>query len=255
MTLDAKTEFNDKPQDPVVDPAPEPVDATPPAATKAELAELAERLGEQLEDLRGAGSEAVAEKLREALGGSGKAENPRDKFVREELMRLVPGLGDLDKIRQILPMVLATMEATVEERNAERAQAAQDQLRSLVKGVGLDADDQEVIDYLEEALTREIRGNKELLGAWARGRTKEVVNKAFEKVQSKLFAPLRIKSKRDAVTTITDAPKAMPRSGAVAPATSTPTKPKVDLTDASPGNRNKVHDAAFEWLQERLTSE
>ncbi len=257
MTLDAKTEFDDvKPAgDGVADePAVKAGDRAAAGVTREDLEALAAHLGEQIETTKGLSVEAVAEKLRTALGG-GVNESPKDKFVREELLRLVPGLKDLDQIRQIMPMLLATMEATVEERNTEKAMAAQEHMKGLIKGLGLDADDQEVIDYMEEALTREIRGNKELLGLWARGRTKEVVSKAFDKVQSKLFAPLRVKGKRDAVSTITDAPKASPRGGAVPGASDAGVKkPQLDLTDTSSGARNKVHDAAFEWLQERLTS-
>ena len=244
--VDPNTEFAEDPAAPK---------DTPAAVTKADLdavrSELTTKL-EGIDDLRG--DTEVVRKLREVFGGKpSAAANPRDEFVRKEIQRLVPELDDLDAIKKVLPQIIMAMEATVEERVAERTEQAREHLLTLMPDLGLDPKDADAAAYLEQTLVTEIQRNKELLAMWTRGNVKGVVNKAMEKVQSKLFAPIRARAKRGAVTASQDMPKATPRGGA-APAAVVKTPPKeIDVTTREGARAN--HDAAFEYLQDLLSKE
>lgn len=256
MVLDPNVEFEETPTEPEV-VTPE-VPAAPPAATKDDVAALKAELDAKVRELDGLKSRAaIVDKLQEAFGGKVANEDPRDKYVRQELQRILgPEFEDLKDVRQIktlLPAILETLQLATEERIAEKASTAQDVMRDQMKSIGLDPKDDEAVAYMEEALTREIKANQELLALWARGNVKSAVTKAFSKVQSKLIAPARIAAKRSAVNTITESPKAAPRGGAPSPGPSA--KPAVDVTDTSRDGIRKIHDAAFERLQELLDRE
>lgn len=225
--------------------------AEPPVATKKEVDDLKADLGEKLKELDALkGQAAIIDKLQELFAG--KTEDPKDAFVKKEIRRLVPELDDLDKIKQVLPMILGALNIDAEERVAEKTESAQEHMKTLMADVGLDPDDEKAVGYLEEALTREIKSDPELLKLWSRGNVKGAVNKAFSEVSTKLFAPVRLRTKRGAVTTITESPKASPKGGA--PSSGAGSKPKLDFKDTSRDNVKKIHEAAFERLQE-LTEE
>ena len=228
---------------------PEVKEPEVPVATKAELDSVRSELNTKLQEIDSLKSKtAIVDKLQELF--TGKPEDPKDAYVRNEIKRLVPELDDLDKIKRLLPEILVTLQGAAEEQTVVKASEAQDIMRGLMDGVGLDGKDDEAVSYLEEACVREIKGNRELYALWMRGNVKSAVNKAFDKVQSKLIAPVRARMKRDAVRTITDAPKASPRGGAPTPVPSA--KTKVDFSDTSRDGAKKIHDAAFERLQELL---
>ena len=204
------------------------------------------RLQEDLEGLKS--RTAIINKLQEALGV--KTEDPKDAYIRKEIKRLVPELNDVEQIKAILPEILVTLQAAAEEGTVVKASTAQDHMRELMGAAGLDPKDEDAVGYLEEALTKEIKKDRALLALWARGNVKSAVQRAFSKVESKLLAPVRGKAKRDAVRTITESPRAVPRGGAPSPASAA--KPKMDFGDTSRDGVKKVHDAAFERLQELL---
>jgi hypothetical protein len=179
-----------------------------------------------------------------------KGIDPRDAYVRQEITRLLPELQDVEKIRQLIPVVLETLGAAHEEKIAEKAASAVDHLRGFMKGAGLDSTDDEAVGYMEEVLTREIKNNPELRTLWGRGQIKAAVGKAFDKASGKLFAPVRANTKRSAVESITGAPKASPRGAAPSPSASAPRQ--VDTSDTSRDGRRAIHDAAFDRLQDLL---
>ena len=248
----AVEEFNDDgtPKEPEVK-EPEVKDGS-----AAEVAELRSQLSgavKELKDLQG--SAALVEKLRTVFSDGGAPANPRDEYVRKEILRLMPELSEISQLKQLLPAVLTAMDATVEERISEKAEEARTHVKGLMKDGGFDAADEEAAGYIEEAVTRAIKADKDLLAAWTRGNTRLAVSKAFEKVSAKLFAPGRVKAKQGAVTTILSGPKATPKGAAVGGGT-TPEKPaKLDLTDTSREGTRKVHDAAFDYLQELINKE
>ena len=249
------------PQDETTVSVPDTTSSPPTGVSPAEFKELREEVSSQLAELQGLKTDAaLVRKLRDVLGGpEGERrgpENERDKYVRKEILRLLPELEDYERIKQLFPVALQTMEAIVEERNTERASVAQEHMRTLMGDLGLDPKDDDTVSYLEETLTKEIGKNPELLKRWTRGDVKGAVNKAFEKVQSKLFAPVRAKVKKGAVTPILETPRATPRGGAIpSPANAVENKPKVNLADASRDGVHKVHDGAWDYLQELLNRE
>ncbi len=247
--LDPNTEFADVP-DPVE--VPEVKEAPVVAgASVAEVAELRSQLANSLRQIESLKSDtAVVGKLKELFTGT--PEDPKDAFVKKEIQRLVPGLDDIEKIKQVLPFILNALNLDADEKIAERAETALDVVKDLMADVGLDSKDGDAVGYMEEALAREIKNNPELLKSWNRGNVKNAVTKAFEKVSSKLLAPGRLKAKRSAVSTITESPKASARGGPAAPAPGATTK--LDFKDTSRDNVKKIHEAAFERLQE-LTEE
>jgi len=265
VTLDAKTEFEDI--DPNAEPQPD-ADAAPAAGVdtpdpeKAQLASTIQTLTSKLQSLEQTSSadKATLGKLRQVFNPNEAALSPRDKFIRDEIQRLVPELNqygnNLGAIGQLLPEILEVMQATVEERNTERATTAQEYMRGQMADLGLDPKDEEAAGVLEETLVAIIKRDQKLLQAWAAGRMKTAVNGAMEKVQAKMFAPVRAKAKRGAVNTIMDGPKASPRGGA-APGPGTPAHQasKVDLNDLSRAGDNKVHDAAFDYLQDLMSKD
>jgi len=239
--LDPNAEFADK----------EPVDVkeVPAAAVvnPAEVAELKSQLAESLKSIEALTSRTqVVDRLQELF--SGKPEDPKDAFVKNEIRRLVPDLDDVAKIKEVLPYILNALNIDAEEKLAERTETAQDVMKGLMAEAGLDEKDEDAVGYMEEALAREIKSNTDLLKSWNRGNVKSAVNKAFEKVSSKLLAPGRLKAKRSAVREINESPRASARGGpAVAPGAN---KSKLDFKDTSRDNVKKIHDAAFERLQE-----
>ncbi len=253
--LDPAVEFVDPDPNAAVTPDPEPAPSPkePPAVTAEEVADLKSKYAATLGELQRLGSKAaVFDKLQEVFGG--KPEDPREKFINDELKRRLGGeLEDVAAIKRALPAVLAMLDATIEEKLAEKVDSAQEHLKGLADKLGLDTDDAKTMGYLEETITREIKTNKELLGLWQKGKVKSAVTKAFEEVQAKLFAPVRAGAKRSAVTSITTAPKASPKGSAGTPAPAAPKK--VDLSDTSRDGIKKVHDAAFDRLQELLDRE
>ena len=245
-TLDAQKEFSTE----VVEKPAVEVKAAPAAVIDSvkpeEMAALKRDYAERVKELEGLKSKsAVLDKLAEVFAG--KSEDPKDAFVRKELQRLVPELSDIAKIKEVLPMIVEALGAQAEEKVEGRAGDAVEIMQGLMTKAGLDAKDKDACGYVEEALTREIRGNKDLTALWASGRTKDAVNKAFEKVSSKLFAPIRANTKRAAVSMQTESPKAGPIAGTSVGGTE---KPKVDLKDTSREGTKKIHDAAYERLME-----
>ena len=251
--------------DPVTTPADEfaePVVAvepvTPvvpiPGVSKAEYAELQKVVADQAEELKGLRStQDVLGRIKEIFTGAGsRNEDPRDAFVRKELLRVMPELQHLPDIAKIIPGIVDALGATAEEKVYERATQAQDMVRDFMKKDGLNASDAETFNMMEEALTTTIKNDKDLLGMWTRGNIKGAVTKAYEKVSSKILAPVRASTKRSAVQTISDNPKAAPRGGAPTPASGG--KPKIDFGDTSSAGKKAIHDAAFERLME-LTQE
>jgi hypothetical protein len=249
-TLDPATEFEEVPE-PVVVPAP----AQPAADHAAEIAELKSQLGASIGQIQSLTAKtAVVDQLKELF--TGKTADPKDEFVRKEIHRLLPGFdqqsADVGKIKEVLPYILQALKVDADEKVAERAETALDVVVDLAAEYGLDSKDEKVVGYLEEAIAREIKGDPTLLKAWNRGNVKNAVTKAFETVSTKLLAPGRLRSKRSAVSTITESPKSSPRGGpAASPSGGTG---KLDFKDTSRDNVNKIHDAAFARLQE-LTEE
>lgn len=190
---------------------------------------------------------AIMDKMSDLFKGD--SEDPKDVFVRRELHRLVPELADVARIKEVLPMIVEALGASAEERVEHRATDAVGIMQDLMGKAGLDGKDADACGYIEEALTREIRGNKELTALWAKGQVKSAVTKAFDKVQSKLLAPIRGNTKRNAVQMQTESPKAGPTSGGGVGA-GKESAVKIDFTDTSREGTKKVHDAAYERLME-----
>ena len=239
--------------------------AVPDSASKAELEELRQSIGTELAGLKGLKDNAeIVDKLRNVFAGKEGSEptNPRDVFIRKEIQRLMPELKELaevGKLKNILPVLLQTLEAAVEERVGEKTESAQTYMRGRMGELGLDPKDADAAGYLEETLVREIRTNPELVGLWSRGNVKAAVDKAFDKVQAKLFAPIRARAKRGAVDTIIEGVKATPTSGgrtaAAAAVSGKSAGAKVDLTDTTREGVRKIHDGAFDYLNELLGEE
>ena len=251
--MDPNAEFSDiEPKETEEVAVPE-VKVAPEAAsaTAAEVAELKSQLGASLKQIAALTSKtAVVDRLQELFTGT--PEDPKDAFVKKEIRRLVPDLDDVAKIKEVLPYILQALNLDAEEKVAERTETALDLTKDLMKDAGLDPKDADAVGYMEEALAREIKSNPELLKTWNRGNVKSAVERAFEKVSTKLLAPGRLKLKRSAVNTINESPKSSPRGGpASAPAGN---KTKLDFKDTSRDNVRKIHEAAFERLQE-LTEE
>lgn len=258
MTLDPNAEFASTPASEIPAVTPPVVPPAPPAVSKEEHEAVKSQLSAAIAEVDGLkGKTEILDRLSEVFGGQPtKSLDPRDAFVRKEIMRLAPEIeeakSDAAKIKELLPQVLQVLAGATEERVAEKAVGAIDTMKDLMEGVGLDPKDDEACGYMEEVLTREIRANQELLQLWRRGDTKRAVSKAFEKAQAKLFAPVRAKVKRGAVNAINELPKASPRGNAPSPA---PTARKVDVADTSREGIKKVHDAAFDRLQELMDRE
>ena len=192
---------------------------------------------------------AILDKMAEVFGGD-KAD-PKDVFVQRELRRLVPELADIAKIKEVLPMIVEALGASAEAQVEHRATDAVGIMQDLMGKAGLDGKDADACGYIEEALTREIRGNKDLTALWAKGQVKSAVTKAFDKVQSKLLAPIRGNTKRNAVQMQTESPKAGPTSGSGSGAGKDErSAAKLDFKDTSRDGAKKIHDAAWERFQE-----
>jgi len=252
MPLDPVAEY-DAPEIPDVT-TPEPkTPAGPPPVTQAQLEGLRGELATKMAEIEGLKSETeVMRRLRDVF--TGKPENPNDAFVKSEIRRLVPELDDIDKIKQLLPVVMETLGNSYEEKVQEKAGSAVEFMRGLMKDAGLDDKDNDTVGYMEEVLTRVIKSDQELSKLWARGNVKAAVSKAFDKAQSKLIAPIRAKAKKSAVSTITESPRALPRGQAPSPASQGNSR-KVDTSDTSREGIKKIHDAAFDHLQELLERE
>lgn len=253
MVLDPNAEFAPA-SEPEVIPAPTPAPAPAPAPTvsKAEFDEVRGQLQDALSTVEGLkGKTAIVDKLAEVFGGE-KPQDPKDAFIRKEILRLAPEIGDVSKLKEVLPQIIEVLGAVGEERIAEKAVSAIDHMRGMMEGVGLDSKDDEAVGYMEEVLTREIKANPELLQLWQRGQIKTAVSKAFDKVQGKLFAPVRARTKRSAVMAINELPKASPRGQAPTPASA---QRKVDTSDVSREGIKKIHDAAYDRLQELMDRE
>mgnify|MGYP001614865839 CR=1 FL=1 len=236
MVLDPNVEFEETPEPKA--PAPDPERE----ALKAEVGDLRS----QMEGLAGLRNDAaLIHKLKEVFGGD--ATDPRDALLRKEIKRLVPELDDVDKVKELLPQIVDVLAASAEDRLQEKTVSAQEVMKGFMSEIGLDPKDKDASSYLEEVLSHEIRVNPELMRAWARGNIKMAVTKAFEKVQSKLVAPIRAKAKVSAVRIISEVPKAAPKGGAPTP--SSKEGGKVDFKDTSRANVQKIHDAAWDRLQ------
>lgn len=256
MTLDPNLEFTDSTVDPeAVAAAAEAEKAAAKAtadATAKDITDLKTDLAGKVKEIEGLKSQtAVLAKLKEVFGE--KTEDPKEKFIQDEIRKRIPELDDIAKIKEILPLVLSMLDTTVEEQLSKKVETGQDILRGLMDKAGLEGKDEEALGYVEEAVTREIKGNKELVALWQKGQVKSAVSKAFDKVQAKLFAPIRAGAKRSAVSSIIEGPKASPRGGAPAPADKG--GKKVDTSDTSREGIKKIHDAAFDRLQELLDRE
>src|SRR5574341_352496 len=243
--LDPKAEFADAP-DPEesveVKEVPEVVQVS-----ADEVKELKSQLAASMQQIERLTSEtAVVGKLKELF--TGRPEDPKDAFVKSEIRRLVPDLDDVAKIKEVLPYILNALQVDADEKIAERAETALDVVKDLLEDAGYDPKDEELVGDMEEVLARRIKNDPDLLKQWNRGNVKNAVTKAFEKASSKLLAPSRLKAKRSAVNTITESPKPSPKGGPAAPAPGG--KAKLDFKDTSRDNVKKIHDAAFERLQE-----
>lgn len=250
--LDPNTEFADIPDPAETVEVPEvkvaPVVAS---ATAQEVAELRGQLANSLRQIEAMKSEtAVVGKLKDLFTGT--PEDPKDAFVKKEIQRLVPDLGDIAKIKEVLPYILNALQLDADEKVAERAETALDVVKDLMEEAGMDHKDPELVGDMEEVLARRIKNDPDLLKQWNRGNVKNAVTKAFEKASSKLLAPGRLRAKRSAVNTINESPRPSLRGGPAAPAPGG--KAKLDFKDTSRDNVKKIHEAAFERLQE-LTEE
>jgi len=215
-------------------------------STKAEVADLKEKYAESLKAIDGLkGTTATLGKIKEIF--TGKSEDPREEYIKQEIRRRVPELNDVAQIKQLLPQLFAALNQEAQERRTERAESATEIVTELMKDANLDTDDQETIDDVEVMVAERIKKDDELVQAWRRGNVRSAVTKAFGKIQAKLLAPGRVGAKRGAVRSVLDSPKASPRGGA---ASSAPAAHKLDLKDTSRGNVSKIHDAAFERMQE-----
>ena len=258
--LNAVTEFADDPEGVESAAAAAEAAATADAAEKAvakaaltdnaaDVADLKAKYAAALADIAGLkSSQQILGQIRELF--TGKPTDPKEAFLQSEIRKRVPELNDIAQIKELLPAILGALKVEADERLEEKVENATEILKGLVGDLGLDGDDAETVGYIEEAVSREIRGNEELLKAWKRGNVRGAVNKAFEKIQAKLFAPVRTKAKRAAAMTIIESPKAStPRGGGPGPRSGETTR-KLDLRDTSREGVKKIHDAAFERLQE-----
>lgn len=255
MTLDPQAEF-DAPapsaqeQQQNVTPAP----AGPPAASAADLAALKGELQGKLAEIAELKSKtAIMDRLAEVFN-PGRGGDPKDEWAKSEIRRLVPELDDVQRIKEILPGVLEALGAQYEEKVAEKAGTAVDHLKGLMKDSGLDVNDDDTVSYMEEALTRAIKADPQLAAMWARGQVRAAVGKAYDKVQSKIIAPIRAKTKAAAVRTIQESPRAITRGPAPSPAPAGQSR-NVDVRDTSRAGVTKIHDAAFDRLQELMDRE
>lgn len=254
--LSAAAEF----EDPAVAEAEAKAAADEKAAVEAEakkaldlertVGDLKGELGKNLQELQHLrGKTAILDKLQEVLGG--KPVNKEEEFVTQEIRRRLGGdLDDIQKIKAVLPAVVEMLTAMQQEKLGEKVDEAQNALGKEMEKAGLDPEDEEVFAYMEDAIAGVIKRDPELQKLWAAGKSKQAVNKAFDKFNAKTFAPLRNKAKRGAVDTILSAPKATPRGSAPAP--SQGGGRPVDSRDTSRDGIKKVHDAAFDRLQELL---
>ena len=251
MVTDADREFEAIEGTDVVEEKKETL--APAGATKAEVDELRE----QLKGMAGLRNDAeIIRKLKEVFGGD--AADPKDVMLRKEIRRLVPEIDDIDKVKQLLPYVVESLEGGAEERLQGRITEAQSVMQKLMPDIGLDPKDNDPTGYFEEVLAHEIRKNPDLMRLWTRGNVRVAVEKAFEKVSTKLVAPIRAKSKQGAVRTITESPKAVPKGGPPSAGTAKPAAGKAatyDPKDTSRANVQKVHDAAWDRLQALMNEE
>lgn len=218
---------------------------------KAEVGTLKQTLTEKLQAIEGLQSKtAILDKLQEALGA--KPEDPKDKYITDEIRRrLGSDLSDIAKIKQVLPLILEAVGAVAEDKLSERVDTAQDVLKAAMDKEGLDTSDEETVAAMEEATVAIIRRDPKLQAMWNKGNVKKAVSEAYDRIQAKFYAPVRAKAKRSAVNTILDAPKPSPRGGA-ASAPAGKGSNTVDTRDTSRDGIRKVHDAAFERLQELM---
>lgn len=253
--LDAANEFNEPDAAAAAAEAKAAQEAKDAKASELEksVGELKGTVGKQLEELTHLrGKTAILDKLQEVLGG--KPVNKEEEFVTQEIRRRLGGdLDDVAKIKAVLPAVVEMLSAMQQEKLTEKVDAAQDVLGKEMEKAGLDPEDDEVFAYMEDAIAGVIKRDPELQKLWGQGQTKKAVSKAFDKFNAKTFAPLRARSKRSAVDTILSAPKATPRGSAPAP-TGQGSK-TVDTRDTSRDGIKKVHDAAFDRLQDLLDKE
>lgn len=219
---------------------------------KKEVSTLRQTLDEKLKGIDELTTKvAVVDRIKDALGV--KASDPKDEFITAEIKRrLGSDLTDVAKIKELIPVMLEMMGSMAEERLQERVDTAQETLKAEMDKLGLDTKDKETVAAMEEAVTSIIRADKDLNAAWARGNSKKAVKDAFAKLEQKLYAPVRSKLKRAAVNTLLDGPKPSPRGGAPAPAPAGKGSNTVDTRDTSREGIKKVHDAAFDRLQELL---
>jgi hypothetical protein len=260
MGLDAQNEFDgvDAAEKAAADAAQAAADKAAAekdaADLKGEVGTLKQTLTDKLTEIDGLKSKtAILDKLSEVFGG--KPVDKQDEFITNELRRRLGGdLSDVAKIKQILPVLLEMVGTQVEEKMAERVESAQDVLRSEMEKLGLDPDDDETFSAMEDAVTSVIRRDEKLSTAWSKGQTKKAVSEAFDKLQTKLYAPVRSKLKRSAANSLLDGPKPSPKGGPASAPASKENK-TVDTRDTSREGLKKVHDAAFDRLQELIDAD
>jgi hypothetical protein len=223
-------------------------------AEKAELAATVKAQGESVttltKELGGLRDKAaVLDKLQEVLGA--KPANPEEEFVTKEIRRRLGGdLEDLAKIKALLPQLLEIVGSVAEDKQSERVSAAQASLSAEMTKIGLDPEDEDTFKAMEDSVTSMIQRDEKLLAEWNKGQYKQAVSKAFDRLQAKLYAPLRSKMKSAAVRTLNDTPRSVPRGG---PAASPGGKGSdVDTRDTSRDGIKKVHDAAYDRFTELL---
>lgn len=203
---------------------------------------------QELDELRG--KTQILDKLKEVLGA--KPVDAKDQYITDEIRRRLGGdLDDVAKIKAILPYILEAVGAVTEDKMSERVETARELLTSAMSKEGLDVDDEETVGAMEEATVSIIRRDPKLQELWNKGNVKKAVSEAYDRIQAKFYAPVRTRAKRSAVNTILDTPKPSPRGGAPSPAPAGKGG-NVDVRDTTRAGIGKVHDAAFERLQELM---
>src|SRR3990167_2826911 len=111
VVLDPTVEFDDEGKSIVEPVVKEPSVAA--GASSEEVAKLRADFAESLKTIEALRSDtAVVGKLKELFAGT--PEDPKDAFVKKEIQRLVPGLDDIAKIKEVLPYILNALNLDAE---------------------------------------------------------------------------------------------------------------------------------------------
>lgn len=253
--LDAATEFGAEGAggdgagvQPGAGPAPGSAAPAAPVAPGPDVAALQSRIA-ALEGL--SGKVEIIDRLQEVFAPApGERLSPKDKALRDELVRLLPELKDIDQVKTVLPQIATAIGQESEARLAQKVTTAQGVVAGLMSEVGLDPRNGAALSALEDTLSAVIARDQGLTAQWARGDVRGAVKQAWDVVNKQILAPVRVGAKRAAAQTTFGAPRATPRGGA--PSAVPAAAPSVDFADTSRKGRDAVHDAAFERLQSLL---